>query len=133
MPADDMERTLADLIPGPAGGSMNAEVAIAILRQIGAALIEMDRQNLVHTALTPYNIRVSASDPIRFLGLAAAEPDGSPAIEKDLAHTLPYMAPELLEGSGAAFDIRADIYSVGAMAYQMFTGHLAVDARTLRE
>jgi serine/threonine protein kinase len=128
----DRERALVEFI-SEKGDPINFEVGIELLGQLTYALIELDRQNLVHAALNPYAIWVSNVNRIRFLDFANSGFGGSRPIEMDLAYTLPYMSPESVQGINSALDIRSDIYSVGAIAYHMLSGHYAVEARTVRE
>src|SRR5262249_2807396 len=46
---------------------------------------------------------------------------------------LPFMPPERTDGPGKPIDGRADIYSLGATMYAMFTGHPPHQADTVRE
>jgi Tol biopolymer transport system component len=103
--------------------------------EIGDALDCAHRQGIIHRDLTPGNIMVTRGG-VKLLdfGLAkwlpsavASEMDTSPADslteEGTRLGTLPYMAPEQLEG--AAGDERTDIFALGAVLYEMVSGRRA--------
>lgn len=99
------------------GGKLSQERALAILRAVAAALDYAHRRGVTHLDLKPANI---------LLG-----PKGEPAVtDFGLGATLgmsgregpdPYRAPELTEDSPT--DARADVYSLGAIAYHLLVGH----------
>jgi tetratricopeptide (TPR) repeat protein/tRNA A-37 threonylcarbamoyl transferase component Bud32 len=104
--------------------------SIAILRQVCKALGAAHGKGIVHLDVKPDNIMLAARDRRRDLvkvvdfgiaGLVSAEPrpEGKAAEEK-LVGTPDYLAPERIRGKG--YDHRSDIYSLGAMAYEMLTG-----------
>jgi len=51
--------------------------------------------------------------------------------EADVSGTPPYMAPEQFAGKGAS--VRSDIYALGLVFYEIFTGKRAFEAKTLAE
>lgn len=80
-------------------------------------------RGVFHRDIKPENILVRRRDglvKIADFGIAVALEGSGQA--STTAGTLPYMAPELLEGSGA--DYRADIYSLGVTLYEMLSGRL---------
>jgi hypothetical protein len=62
-------------------------------------------------------------------GLAVAE--GEEIHEADVSGTPPYMAPEQFAGKGAS--VRSDIYALGLVFYELFTGKRAFEAKTMAE
>lgn len=119
-------------------GPMPVERAAPILIQICDALTEAHDLGIIHRDLKPENVRVSRTrdgqDFIKVMdfGLAKilAEEDQDPSItaKGNLVGTPYYMAPELIRAQ--PIDVRADIYSLGAMSYRMLTGENAFIANT---
>ena len=80
--------------------------------------------NVMHRDLKPANILVNDSDALKIVdfGLAAACSHGSSRVTKTgtLIGTPSYMSPE--QGRGLETDHRTDIYSLGVIMYEVFTG-----------
>jgi len=99
---------------------------LALCEQIAKTLEDAHEHGIVHCDLKPGNIMVTPKEQIKLLdfGLArllrttASAPTES-LIELHGAGTLPYMAPEQLRGELP--DFRSDIYSLGAVLYEMCT------------
>ncbi|HEX6881617.1 MAG TPA: protein kinase [Terriglobales bacterium] len=98
--------------------------------QIAEGLAAAHEQGLLHRDLKPANVKIVSGSHVKILdfGLAVDVPQAGAAttstaeVEPALAGTLPYMAPELLQGLAA--DVRSDIYSAGVLLYEIATGHL---------
>ncbi|MBN2321103.1 MAG: protein kinase, partial [Acidobacteria bacterium] len=88
-------------------------------------------RGVVHRDLKPANIMIDGHGRVRItdFGLAVAVEDESQAVE--IAGTPAYMAPEQLAGKGAT--VRSDIYSLGLVLYEIYTGKRAFTASTLAE
>jgi len=119
-------------------GPMSPDQAARIGACIADALARAHLSGIVHRDLKPGNIMLTKSGPkLLDFGLArkAAEEtnhDATTMIEKAITAdgtilgTLPYMAPEQLEGRAA--DERTDIFALGAVLYEMVTGRRAFNA-----
>jgi hypothetical protein len=107
-------------------GGMPIARAVAILEQIAAALHATHARKIVHRDLKPENVFLAEKDGRRDyvkvfdFGVAKLDrPDGRATVEGAVLGTPEYMAPE--QASGGVVDGRADIYSLGCIAYEMLT------------
>ena len=115
-------------------GPLPAEEAVQYTIQILEALDEAHRHGIIHRDLKPANVMLTrlgvklldfglAKMKALSLGAGAADvPTRSLALTTEgvLLGTIPYMAPEQLEGKDA--DARSDIFAFGALMYEMLTG-----------
>ena len=108
-------------------GRFSPDRAIELARQICAGLAAAHDRGVVHRDLKPANIMVDGSGRIRItdFGLAGA------AGETLRAGTPAYMAPEQL--AGREVTPRSDIYALGLVLYELFTGRRAIEAHSLAE
>jgi serine/threonine protein kinase len=112
-------------------GHLSNEKALDIARQLAAGLAAAHERGVLHRDLKPANIMLDGHGRIRVtdFGLAIAAEDTTQAAE--IAGTPAYMAPEQLAGKGAT--VRSDMYSLGLVLYEIYTGKKAFTARTLAE
>ncbi len=112
-------------------GALTNEKALDIARQLVAGLSVAHERGVLHRDLKPANIMLDGHGRVRItdFGLAIAVKDESQALE--IAGTPAYMAPEQLAGKGAT--VRSDIYSLGLILYEIYTGKKAFTAKTLAE
>ncbi len=110
--------------PGP-------DKAIEIARQICAGLAAAHAKGILHRDLKPANIMIDGAGQVRItdFGLAALADDVSGVEVR--AGTPDYMSPEQLEGTDVS--VRSDIYSLGLVLYELFTGKRAFQAASLPE
>jgi hypothetical protein len=100
------------------------EWILDVLRQIALGLAEAHRHQVLHLDLKPSDIRVTAAGDVKLFDfgvaqLKAVEPVGTGAWLPGIH----YRAPETIEGRRA--DRRADIFSVGALAFELAARHRA--------
>src|SRR5262245_14668440 len=130
-------------------GSLSIDRVTSYASQIAAAVGRAHRASIVHRDLKPGNIMVTDEDLVKVLdfGLAKAVPatsdafaetveakDGSPAPltrEGTTIGTIGYMSPE--QSLGDAVDARSDVFSFGAILYEMLTGRRPFVAKTRSE
>ncbi len=97
---------------------------IKLLIEICKGLSVAHHINVVHRDIKPANILVNDDDVVKIVdfGLAAAASEGDSRLTKSgiLVGTPTYMAPEQVRGR--KIDTRTDIYSLGIVMYEMFTG-----------
>lgn len=95
---------------------------INLLIQLLQALAYLHQRGVMHRDLKPSNIPVTTDGEVKVLdfGLAVEVDYG-----EELAGTLAYLSPEILQGEPATR--MADLYAVGVIAYEMFTGQHPFD------
>jgi serine/threonine-protein kinase len=123
-------------------GPLPLAQALKVGTQMADALAAAHKHGIVHRDLKPGNVMLTKTG-VKLLdfGLARLTPAGQQPIVADLASTpteaapltgqrtilgtLPYMAPEQLEGKPA--DARTDLWALGVILYEMVTGRRAFE------
>jgi serine/threonine-protein kinase len=115
----------------PLTGPMEPGEARRIALQIVSALEAAHGKGIIHRDLKPANILL-ADGRVKLLDFGIARsrvgvaPDATMTSEMTVSGTPAYMAPE--QAQGAATDARSDIFSFGAVFYEMLSGHCAFRA-----
>ncbi|HUO07038.1 MAG TPA: serine/threonine-protein kinase [Phycisphaerae bacterium] len=115
-------------------GRVPHDKALQIARQLCAGLAAAHDRGVLHRDLKPANVMIDGRGYVRITDFGLAAPaeqlrkDGAAALR---AGTPAYMSPEQLSGRGVT--VRSDIYSVGLVLYEMFTGRRAFRGETLRD
>ena len=112
-------------------GRLPADKAVEIARKLCAGLAAAHAQNVLHRDLKPANIMLDARGQVVItdFGLAGLTEDIRGAEIR--SGTPAYMSPEQLAGTEVTF--KSDIYALGLVLYEIFTGHRAFEADTLAE
>jgi len=138
--------TLGEIIK--AGGPVPAGKAVRIARQVAAGLGAAHAAGIVHRDMKPDNVFLvgaSAVEPVdvgrsnamlgervdvRIVDFGAAKVAGSGKVTRAgvVFGTPHYMSPE--QASGGLVDHRADVYALGIIMYEMFTGRVPFEADT---
>ncbi|MGD9855565.1 MAG: serine/threonine-protein kinase, partial [Planctomycetaceae bacterium] len=104
------------------------EQAVEWARVIAAAIDYAHRQGIVHRDLKPANILIDVAGTVRIadfgLGKLLAS-DHSLTQTGQILGTLRYMAPEQADGTADPSPEAADIYSIGAILYELVSGRPA--------
>jgi serine/threonine-protein kinase len=134
---DGMDFLVMEYVPGKTladrlrGGTLPEKEVVALGMQIAAALEEAHERGIVHRDLKPANIAITAKGRAKILDFGLAKlllpvDEGTTEASTDsqaAAGTLPYMPPEQLKGEPV--NARADIYTIGAVLYEMATARRA--------
>ena len=112
---------------------LDARAKVALLEQVARAVEHAHAHGVVHRDLKPGNVLVTHEGTPKVLdfGIARAAELGGGADsllthEGDVLGTLPYMAPEQIGGDPAAIDLRADVYALGVVGYELLAGRLPI-------
>ncbi|HEX3998763.1 MAG TPA: serine/threonine-protein kinase [Pirellulales bacterium] len=115
-------------------GTLDVLRALWIARQTAEALDALHRQGFLHGDVKPSNIQLAPTGHATLLDLSFVRPmsDSGPALDTPLMGTPSYLAPEQIS-STLRNDQRSDIYSLGAVLYEMLAGEPPFAARELAE
>ncbi|BBX18713.1 serine/threonine protein kinase [Mycolicibacterium duvalii] len=107
--------------------------AVAILRQVAAALDDAHANGLVHRDIKPENVLLTADDFCYLVDFGIAHGGGEASVTSTglVVGSSAYMAPERFSGErgGPA----SDIYSLACLLYEALTGRAPYDAGDLRQ
>jgi len=124
------------------GGPMDITPGVTLLKQMCAGLHHAHELQIIHRDLKPENVMLVPDDNggteravVMDFGLAK-ERRADPAIAKLTATgiilgTPEFMSPEQIRGK--PLDARSDIYALGIVAFEMFTGKLPFQGRNAQE
>ena len=125
----------------PLTGPLPMAETLRLAIQIASALEEAHGRGILHRDLKPGNILVTAKGTAKLLDFGLAKPmagwddtrDATRTIEGTITGTPSYMAPEQIEGKPC--DARSDVFSFGAVLYEMLVGSRAFEgmASVLRD
>jgi eukaryotic-like serine/threonine-protein kinase len=133
--------TLARRIP-PQG--MPVAEALRVARGVAAALAAAHAAGIVHRDLKPGNVMIRQDGVVKVMDFGLAKALAPPQGEEEATRTVhaardtapgtvlgtgPYMSPEQAEGKPV--DARSDIFSFGAMLFEMLSGRPAFHGDTL--
>lgn len=108
-------------------GRFPEERGLEIARQICSGLAAAHERGVIHRDFKPANVMLDSAGQVRITDFGLAGVSG----EALRAGTPAYMAPEQL--SGGEVTARSDIYALGLVLYEIFTGKRALDGKNLAE
>jgi serine/threonine-protein kinase len=128
-------------------GPLPTETALLYARQIAEALEYAHEKGIIHRDLKPANVKITPEGAVKVLdfGLAKAiedpatpgDPSNSPTLTLGATRvgvimgTAAYMSPE--QASGKTADRRSDIWSFGAVLYEMLSGKRAFEGESVSD
>jgi len=112
-------------------GALPPAHIVNIVEQVASALDYAHGRELVHRDIKPSNIMVGADDHVTVMdfGIAKAATQTALTTTGRIFGTPEYMSPEQAEGVEEP-DARSDIYSLGVVVYEMFTGKVPFSGTT---
>jgi hypothetical protein len=102
-------------------GRLPKDKAIQIARQLCAGLAAAHDLGVIHRDLKPANVMIDGRGKARITDFGLAVFGERMTSAEVGAGTPAYMAPEQL--AGQAVTVRSDLYSLGLVLYELFTGH----------
>jgi len=122
-------RTVADHLAET--GPLDPATVVAIVSQVASALDHAHAQGVVHRDIKPANLILEAGGRARLADFGIARTIEDPATitaSGELVGTITYLAPEILSGQPAT--PVSDVYSLGAVAYELLAGRPPYQAET---
>jgi eukaryotic-like serine/threonine-protein kinase len=110
--------------------NISPQLAIAILIQVASALSAVHAQGIVHRDMKPDNVMMRANGSLALADFGIAKhlhTELHYTAHGEVFGTPVYIAPE--QATGQDVDARADIYSMGAMFFELLTGRSPYQAR----
>ena len=102
-------------------GRLSPDKAAEMARQLCAGLAAAHDKGVLHRDLKPANVMIDGRGRVRLADFGLA--GGAEVETPGLAGTPAYMAPEQFAGQAAS--VKSDIYALGLVLYEMFTGKAA--------
>jgi predicted Zn-dependent peptidase len=110
-------------------GKLPVDQSLDYARQLAAGLAEAHRQSIAHRDLKPENVMISPRGELKIMDFGISRSYATDVTATgSIIGTPAYMAPEQAEGRPV--DHRTDIYALGLVLYEMFTGVAAFTGDT---
>jgi serine/threonine-protein kinase len=113
---------LAQILKG--GVRFSVDQALTIVLQAAEGLAAAAESGLIHRDIKPANMMLSPKGQVKIMDFGLAKMAAGDAIDVteagSIVGTASYMSPE--QGLGKELDFRTDIYSLGAVLYELLTG-----------
>jgi serine/threonine-protein kinase len=103
-------------------GRVPAEKAVEIARELASGLAAAHERGILHRDLKPANVMIDERGRARITDFGLAAAAGSVESRDVRSGTPAYMSPEQWAGTGVSE--RSDLYSLGLVLYELFTGRL---------
>lgn len=112
-------------------GRLPDDKAVEVAQQLCAGLAAAHGSGVLHRDLKPANVMIDGKGRARITDFGLAIPASEAHRKSGTAGTLGYLAPELLDGGAPS--VQSDLYALGLVLYELFTGKKAFDASSLAE
>ena len=121
--------------------ALGTDARLLLFTKVCAAINHAHQKGVIHRDLKPSNVLVAERDGVPVpkvidFGIAKAtsvDPSAVALTEQlQLVGTLEYMAPEQAEPGGRGVDVRADVYSLGVLLYELLTGTTPIERSALQ-
>src|SRR6185436_15769937 len=112
-------------------GRLPQDKAVDIARQLCAGLAAVHERGILHRDLKPANVMIDERGDVRITDFGIAALADEIKGREEMSGTPAYMSPEQLEGD--ELTVKSDIYSLGLVLYEVFTGKKAFEASSLPE
>src|ERR1700736_662053 len=105
----------------PRGQCLSLETTVTYVKQIAAGLFYAHQHDVIHRDVKPENMLVAEQQVVRLsdFGIALLAPSPEQLSTQEMSGTIPYMAPEQLQGKPRP---ASDQYALGIVAYEWLCG-----------
>jgi TonB family protein len=115
-----------------AGQIYTIQEVCSIILQVSDAIDYAHKHGIVHRDIKPANIMMMDDGGVKVMDFGVARLESSTlTVAGTVVGSVRYMAPEQMMGEKV--DARADVFSLGAVAYEMLTGHPPFPGKTITE
>ena len=131
-PGGDLRARLGNAEQRSAGPLLSSMQTLRVVMQVARALDAVHSAGVIHRDLKPNNIMFRSGGQLALVDFGVAKLNGEntlPATGGSLLATPLYMSPE--QCLGRPQDARSDLYSLGVMLYEMFTGRRLFESDNL--
>jgi hypothetical protein len=112
-------------------GRLPPDKALDIARQLCAGLAAAHEKGVLHRDLKPANVMLDGQGNVRITDFGLAGLAETLRDEDVRSGTPRYMSPEQLQGRDVT--VRSDIYALGLVLYELYTGRRAFEGKSLKE
>ena len=112
-------------------GRLPEDKGLEIARQLCAGLAAAHARGILHRDLKPDNVMLDGQGQVRVTDFGLAALKDSVSGDEVRSGTPAYMSPEQLRGREVT--VRSDVYSLGLVLFELFTGRRPFDGRTVSD